>query len=162
MNQPPESQPESPEEGVAPSAESDAPKPARKRRAAAKLAPVEGEVATTADEPAAAPKPRRRKAAAAVDAPAGIDVAAARAHDETLERGDPVGAERPLSAAAGAGDQIVEGLAEGRRRGILGEGVDRPCLQAGVVVIEPGGAGGPPVHVVHVCLGRDRPAQAGA
>ena len=90
MNQPSDSQPEAPEEVVAPATESDTPKPARKRRAAPKVAPAEGEVAAAAEEPAAAPKPRRRKAAAAVDAPAAVDVAAA-----------PAAAPEPLVVPAG-------------------------------------------------------------
>lgn len=67
MNLPPESQPEVPAQELDATPEQDAPKPPRKRRAAAKPAAAEGEApASDAGEaPATAPRPRRRKAVAA-------------------------------------------------------------------------------------------------
>ncbi len=66
MNLPPESQPDVPAEDPAAAPESDAAKPVRRRRAAAKPAAAEGEPASeaAADAGAEAPKPRRRRKAA--------------------------------------------------------------------------------------------------
>lgn len=140
MNLPPESQPDVPEQEPAATAESDAPKPARKRRAASKPAAAEGEapVAASGDAPVAAsgdaetpaPKPRRRKpaepaAAEAVPADAAEPVvASAPPAAPTSEPVQAVAAQSEPDAADrgdadgdsdGEGDAQGDGEGSGRR-----------------------------------------------
>ncbi len=137
MNLPPESQPDLPAEDPAAAPESDAAKPVRRRRAAAKPAAAEGEAATEvqADAGGEAPKPRRRRKAAEEGAP-GPDVAAAPASAAepapVAMAAAPVDAPPPAvegrQAAAddgpGEGDESGEGgnAAEGDERGEGGSG----------------------------------------
>lgn len=117
MNLPPESQPDAPEQEPAATAESDAPKPARKRRAASKPAAADAEapVAAAGEGDAPVAKPRRRKAAEA--APVSPSAAA-----------DPVGADAPPAAptaapaAVSAAGEVTDAVAAQPARAEDGQG----------------------------------------
>ncbi len=127
MNLPPESQPDAPAEELAATPEQETPKPARKRRAAARPAASEGEAAVEAA--ADAPKPRRRKTStvaageaaqqadvapeSAVQAAAPVaEVPVSEAPAERRSGGDEADAE---ASAAAESDDAAEGEGGGRR-----------------------------------------------
>lgn len=131
MNLPPESQPDAPDEVVAPASDADSPKPARKRRTAAKPAQAEGDAPV--QEMAEAPRPRRRKAVAPAESGAdAADVlpvpvaeaaqAAAAPAPSMVPAAPPAAAEAPsgeagASAPSGSGDEDdAEGGGDGARR----------------------------------------------
>jgi 23S rRNA pseudouridine2605 synthase len=150
MNVPPESQPEAPAEELAATPETETAKPARRRRAAAKPAVVEGEVAVEASTEAEAPKPRRRRKEAVEASPpdsaptAPLDAVAASAEDnapvpsaEAVPGGEPA-ADSGEPAEAGDEDEAGEGGRRGRRRNRRdrrrGEGGDAVTPEAAMAV----------------------------
>lgn len=111
MNLPPESQPDVPEQEPAATAESDAPKPPRKRRAASKPAAAEAEapVAAAGEGDAPAAKPRRRKAAEA--APAGAATVSPVAEAEPVAAASPTAAPTAMAAAGDVSEAVAAATA---------------------------------------------------